>query len=358
LGVALVALAAMVGTLATAVPARAESKFALSWRAEPGATCLTEAKLRAAVEKKLGRSVFASIDEAEIVIEGEELRDRHRFRARVTQHDRAGREHGSRELTAETCAALERMTVVFIALVLEPGGAHPPSHGEQTPDAPAPEPNDPPEKAAPPIASLAKDDAAITTADVASAPSARPGGEQSARSHRAARLRLHAGAGVGAAVGILPSVSASVRVTTRLTMDRSRLSADWSLGMTLPQLVTEGAVRASFAAVDQQARGCFAWLDRAARVETCAGAFFGALIPTSTNLDNQDSPALSLLGPTGSLALRVADGPATVHVEVGLVAPTLRRTISYLGRSGEDRTLYATPALMGLATLSGTFRVF
>lgn len=35
-----------------------------------------------AVEKKLGRAVFASLDEAKLVIEAEELRDRHRFRAR------------------------------------------------------------------------------------------------------------------------------------------------------------------------------------------------------------------------------------------------------------------------------------
>lgn len=74
----------MVGMLAKAVTARAESKFAFSWRAEPGATCLTEEKLRAAVEKKLGRSVFTALDAAEMVLEGEELWYRDRFRARVT----------------------------------------------------------------------------------------------------------------------------------------------------------------------------------------------------------------------------------------------------------------------------------
>ena len=228
--------------LGTAVTARAESKFAFSWRAEPGATCLTEEKLRAAVEKKLGRSVFTSLDEAEIVIEGEELRYRDRFRARVTQHDRAGREHGSRELTAETCAALERMTVVFIALVLEPGGARDRTHGEPMPDARAPEQNErtEKEKAAPPIAP--KDDAAIASADASRAPSPPPGVTQRAPSHRAAGVELPAGAGAGAAVGMLPSVSASVRVTMRLTAPDSRLSADWSAGMTLPQIVTEGAV--------------------------------------------------------------------------------------------------------------------
>ena len=356
--VALLALATTVGTLATAATARAESsKFAFSWRAEPGATCLTEDKLRAAVEKKLGRSVFTSLDEAEIVIEGEELRDRHRFRARVRQHDRTGREHGSRELTAETCAALERMTVVFIALVLEPGGAPArTTDGERTPDAR--EPNELPETEKRPLPVTPKDDEAVASADGSTTPSARPSVKKRAPAHPPARVELHAGAGAGAAVGLLPSVGASVRGTMRLTAQGSRLSADWSLGMTLPQIVTEGAVRASLGAVDQQARACWAWLDRAARVDTCGGAFFGALIPTATNLDSQDSPALSVLGPMASLALRVADGPATFHVELGVIAPSLRRRLSYLGRGGEERTLYATPAVMAQATLSATFRVF
>lgn len=345
----------MVGTLAVAFPARAGSKFAFSWRAEADATCLSEAQLRAAVERKLGRSVFAPLDEAEIVIQGAEVRDRSRFRVRVTQHDRAGREHGSRELTAQTCAELERMTVVFIALVLEPGGAPEPTRGERMPDAGVPEPKELPEEAVFPIAP--NDDAMPTTADVSSAPSARPVVTQRAPSHQAARVELHAGAGAGAAAGMLPTVSATLRVTTRLTARGSRLSADWSLGMTLPQIVTDGTVRASLAAVDQQARGCWAWLDRGARVDTCAGAFFGALIPRSTNLDDQDSPALSVLGPTASLGVRVASGPATFHVELGVVAPSLRRTLRYLGRGGDERTLYAMPALMGLATLSVTFRV-
>ncbi|MBX3201850.1 MAG: hypothetical protein KF850_04290 [Labilithrix sp.] len=354
----LVALGASIGTLATAASARTESKFAFSWRSEPGATCLTEDKLRAAVEKKLGRSVFASLDEAELVIEGQELRDRDRFRARVEQHDRAGREHGSRELTAETCAALERMTVVFIAFVLEPGGAPDRTHGEPTPDARAQEPRELTEAERPARQIVPKDGATVSASETASSPSRRPTVMKRPPARRAPRVELHAGAGAGAAVGILPRASASVRVTTRLTAQGSRLSADWSLGMTLPQIATDGAARASFAAVDQQTRGCWAWLDRAARIDTCAGLFFGALLPTSTNLDNRDTPALSVLGPTASLALRVTDGPATFHVELGVVAPSLRRSISYLDRDGADRTLHAMPALMGLATMSATFRVF
>ncbi len=347
-----VALGAVAGLLTTAEPAGAETKFAFSWRAEPGTTCLTEAKVRASVEKKLGRSVFSSLDDADIVIDGEEVRDPQRYRARVTQRDRAGRELGARELTAETCSALERMTVVFIALVLEPGGAPARTESEALPEPT--EPNRPPENAAP----LApKNDAVMALTDTA--PDRRGSPPAVAQAAPAKRVELHAGLGVGASSGMLPGVSASLRLTTRLTLHGSRLSADWSAGFSLPQTVTEGAVRATFTTVDQQARGCWALLDRApARIDGCGGAFFGALVPHGANLDDRSGASLSLLGPTASVALRVSDALATVHVEVGIVAPAFRRSIKYLAIGGEERTLHTTPPLMATAALAGTFRVF
>jgi hypothetical protein len=150
-----------------------------------------------------------------------------------------------------------------------------------------------------------------------------------------------------------------MRVMTRLTIDGSRLSADWSAGLSLPQTVADGSVRAAFTTVDQQVRGCWAWFDRAStRIDTCAGAFFGALVPSGGNLDDRNGSALSLLGPTASLGLRVSGAPGTVHVELGGAAPSFRHSVNYLARSGEERTLYTTSALMGMAMLAGTFRVF
>ncbi|AKV04368.1 hypothetical protein AKJ09_11031 [Labilithrix luteola] len=349
--VAFVALGAMAGTLAVAKPAGAEAKFAFSWRAASDNACLTEEKVRAALEKKLRRSVFSSLDEADIAIEGEELRDAHRYRARITQRDRAGRELGSRELTAETCGALERMTVVLIALVLEPGGAASATDGERPPENPESE-----EPAGKPLPVAPHEDGRLASADTSRRPSSPPLVAQPARPRR---VELHAGVGMGAATGMLPRVSASVRLTTRLTVHGSRLSADWSAGVSLPQSVTEDAVRATFTLVDQQVRGCWAWFDRpSSRIDTCAGGFFSALVPTGDNLDNRNGSALSLFGPTASLALRLKETPATVHVELGVLAPTSRYNVTYLARSGEERTLYATPPLMAMATVAGTFRVF
>ncbi|MDF2697704.1 MAG: hypothetical protein K0S65_6087 [Labilithrix sp.] len=353
-----VAVGAMLAALTSAPRARAETKFAFSWHAEPGAaSCLTEEKVRKAVEKKLGRSVFSSLDEADIVIDGEELVGRHPYRARVRQHARKGRELGARELTAETCDALERMTVVFIALVLERGGAAERLRSEAPPASPAPlpahEPDPPPEPTAP----LAPtDDDASAAVNAPTPAKRRSSGTRRAPTHR---VELHAGVAVGAAVGMLPSPSASVRLMTRLTVQGSRLSADWSIGLSVPQTVTRGAVCATFAAVDQQARGCWAWFDgTSSRLDTCAGAIFGALIPTGANLDELNGSAVSLLGPTASVGLRLSESPATLHIELGAAALAVRHTISYLARNGEERTLYAMPPLMAMATLAGTFRAF
>ena len=343
----------MFATVVVPQRVRAETKFAFTWRPRSGASCLTEEKVRAAVEKKLGRSVFSSLDEADITIEGEELLDRHRYRARVTQHDRAGRELGTRELTAESCGALERMTVVLIALVLEPGGAAAPLGSETPPAARGPEPIARPE----PIAPIApKDDGATAGADASPPRSRRSKVTRRAPPHG---VELHAGVGVGGALGLLPSPSVSVRLLTRVTVEGTPLSADWSLGLSLPQTVTRGAIRATFAAVDQQVRGCWAWFDRAStRIDTCAGALFGALTPIGANLDQPNRSAVPLLGPAASLALRLSESPATLHIELEVAGLALRHTISYLARDGEERTLHSTPPLMAMATLAGTFRAF
>lgn len=336
----------MLTTLTLAQRARAEAKFAFSWRAERGASCLTEEKVRKAVATKLGRPAFSSLDEADIAIDGQELAGGRPHRVRVRQHDRAGRELGSRELTAETCEALERMTVVFIALVLEPDGAAGRWQNETLPAAHADEPTAPPEPSAP-------------EEQAASPKPPRKRRSHVERRNPPHRIELHAGAGVGAAVGLLPSLGASVRLMTRLTVQGSRLSADWSLALSPPQNVTGGVVRASFAAVDQQARGCWAWLDHgSSRIDTCAGVLFGALVPTGGNLDERSSSAISLLGPEASLALRLNDGPATLHIELGVAGLPQKQTVSYLTRDGEERTLYSTPPLMALGTLAGTFRAF
>lgn len=343
------ALGAMLVTLGWAPCARAEATFAFSWRAEPGASCLTEEKVRKAVEKKLGRTVFSSVDEADIAIDGEELADHHPYRVRVKQHDRAGRELGARELTAETCDALERMTVVFIVLVLEPDGPGSRLPNETPPATTADEVTPPPEAVSP----IAPNDPAVIAA---SPGKRRPRVMPHAPPHR---VELHAGVGVGASVGLLPSLSASVRLMTRLTMQGSRLSADWSLGLSPPQNVTGGVVQASFAAVDQRIRGCWAWFDRpSSRIDTCAGALFGALVPTGANLDERSGAAISLLGPEASLGLRLSDGPATLHIELGVAALPRPQTISYLTRDGENRALYSTPPVMAMGVLAGTFRAF
>ncbi|MBX3199529.1 MAG: hypothetical protein KF850_12005 [Labilithrix sp.] len=298
--------------------------------------------MRDSVEATLGRPLFTDRTRADIVLDGEEQRDGTRYRARVTQRDRAGTELGSRELEAETCASLRRMTVVVVTLFVEPAAprerespsAPPPPReiGPSRPAATVPAPLTPPRERAP-------------LAQPPSAPARRP--------------RLHLGVGGGAAVGLLPRPSASVRAVARLSLARSRLSFDWSFGYSMPQTVADGFVRASFSAVDQQLRACFAGAHLPQlRVDACGGGLFAAIVPSTRGIAGGEGSARALLGPTTALALRVGKGPAELHIELGLAAPWRRRTPHYVTAAGEIRTLYRTSPIVGVASVTGSFALF
>ena len=336
--------------------AHAETTFALEWRSEK-APCVRGEAVREAVESALGRSLFVDREHADIVIDGEERRADERFRARVTQRDRTGANLGTRELEAETCAGLERMTIVVVTLFIEP------SLGREEPPPPSPPPPSPPsprsdgDDLAPPPPPRPR--APRSTRSTKSAPGRPPSRDTQAPEH-ARSAALHLGVGAGAALGLLPGPSMSLRGVMRLAIPRSRFTFDWSIGYSLPQsVVVDRWVRATFFAVDQQLRGCFT----AARVATleldaCAGGSFSAIVPSTRGITGGDESARTLLGPTAALAARVQGAPGAMHIELGLAVPWRRRFQSYVTQSGEIRTLYASSPVIGLAGVAGTFAWF
>ncbi|AKU96573.1 hypothetical protein AKJ09_03237 [Labilithrix luteola] len=328
--------------------AHAETSFALTWRSEStGAPpCVTDKAVREAVEAALGRSPFTDRGNADIVLEGSERRVGTRYQARVTQRDRTGAELGSRDLDADSCPALRRMTTVVVTLFVEPGQGSEPDKDEVDRPA-APPPMTPP--------------ASRATLGGPSTEPVPPRARVHARrppDEREPPARLYVGLGGGAAVGLLPGPSASIRGVARLELGRSGASFDWSLGYSLPQTVVDARVRATFSAVDQQLRACAA-LARApaTRLDACGGVFFGAIIPDARGISDIDGSAESLFGPTASLGLRVAQRPG-LHVELGFAVPKRHRSPNYVARSGEVRTLYTTGAVIGLASLTGTIPFF
>ena len=344
LGLALVPRAAWAG-----------ASFALSWRSEVGApVCVTEAALRDAVEKKLRRKPFTDRDRADIVIEGDEVFTAGRFRARVTQRERSGAVLGSRELDASSCASLIRTTTIVVALFIESESA-----GEPEEDRPPSE--EPVEGPAPEVERVPPENRALAPETRSRPLRPRPPASTSEASRRPFDLSL--GFGGAAAVGLLPSPSASVRVVARLSRPGSRFSFEWSGGYSLPQTIRDELVRGTFSAVDQQLRACLAVVPGSKlSLDACGGLFWGAIVPSTTGVDAAGIKERSdawrpLVAPTATVALRLGDGTRSVRFDLGLAAPPVRRAFHYATTDGEVERLYTTGQVIVFVGLSGLITI-
>lgn len=334
----------------------ADASFALSWRSEAGApVCVTEAALRDAVEKKLNRNPFTDRDRADIVIEGDEVFTGGRFRARVTQRERSGAVLGSRELDASSCASLIRTTTIVVALFIESESAGEPGEDraprEEPVEGPAPEVVErvPPEHRAP----------APETRSRPLRP--RPPAPTLEASRRPFDLSL--GFGGAAAVGFLPSPSASLRVVARLERPGSRFSFEWSGGYSLPQTLRDELVRGTFSAVDQQLRACLAVVPGSKlSLDACGGLFWGVVVPSTTGVNaagilERSDAWRPLVAPTATVALRLGDGTRSARFDLGLAAPPVRRAFHYATTDGEVERLYTTGQVIVFVGLSGLITI-
>lgn len=351
--------------------ARADASFALSWRSEPGAAaCVTEAALREAVEKKLRRNPFTTRDRADIAIEGEERSSGGRFRARVKQTDRNGVVLGSRELDLESCARLFRATTIVVALFIDRGNEREP--GEETALGPPTDDrvrlgdDEEPTQPARPSPPIRIPPAASPSPPAQPPPAAtpslsvRPPPPADARSLVFARppLELSLGAGAGAAVGLLPSASAMVRGVARLERVGSRWSFEWSGGYSLPQTFRTRSVRGTFAAVDQQVRACVA-LDPLARirVDACGGAFWGAIVPETAGVREQNDAWRPLAGPVAAVAAQLREGMGAARLELGITAPLVSRNLYFESAAGELERVYSSGRVIMFIGLGGLLTI-
>lgn len=333
--------------------ARAESSFALAWRDRPGA-CVTAAALRAVVVEKLARDPFTDRERADIVIEGEEAAPTGgRLRARVQERTRDGAVLGSREIDAESCPRLVRATGIVVALFVkaseerEPGEERGPGEEHAGQDEPAvgretpPEVRAPPEPSAPPVTSPR--------------PPLRDGPPPAERRRP---FELSLGLGAAAAVGVLPSASAGLRGVARLERASSRWSFEWTGGYTLPQPFRSRAVRGTLAAVDQQVRACVDLRPaRGVRLDACGGAFWGAIVPRTAGLTEEDHSWRPLAGPAAALAAQLRDGTRSGRLELGIAAPVVGRTLYFQSVEGEPERLYSTGRVIFFVGVSGLLTI-
>lgn len=121
---AIVVTLALVGGLAHADAPRPRSS-SLSWvRLEGAEVCIGGSELARGVEERLGRRVFVSAAEADLVVEGraERVAAPAGFRAVVTVTDRAGAMLGDRVVDSPgpSCEGLGALVAVAIAVMIDP----------------------------------------------------------------------------------------------------------------------------------------------------------------------------------------------------------------------------------------------
>jgi hypothetical protein len=336
----------------------ADASFALTWRAKPGvAACVTEAALRDALVKKLGRDPFTARDRADIAIEGEEVSLGGRFRARVQEKDRNGVVLGSRELDAESCARLMQTTTIVVALFIEPYTDREPEERTQVDAARDAGARDS-ERAHAHIDAEAHLPVASSPAPVPSAPSVARRSDGRVPGVASPPFDLALGFGGTAAVGLLPSASVALRGVARLEREGSRWSFEWSGGYSLPQSFRSRSVRGTFSAVDQQVRVCLSLTGVSrTRLDACGGAYWGAIVPDTTGVRERDETWRPLAGPLAALAVRLDAKPRSARLDLGLVAPKDRRSFYYESSTAEPARVHVTGRVIVFLGVSGLFTI-
>jgi hypothetical protein len=345
----------------------AEPTFTLTWRSQAKTQCVTESALRAAVARKLGHAPFAPHDQAELVIEGEESAlAGGRWRARIAQRDRGGVLLGEREITAKSCGTLLRAATFVVALFIDPNRDQEATSDDEAPESARAEPpssvsppsSEPPSLVSPPPSeppSLVSPPPSEPPSSVSPPPA--PGTQRPpARAPSGFDLRL--GIGASAGTGLLPSVSGSLLAIARLERRHSRWSFDWTGAYSWPQAIVHGTVRGEFAAVEQRARACLAFIDGPrTRIEACGGVLGGAVIPQTTGVLGASDAWRKLIGPTSAIALELRAGRTAARLEAGVEVPLGRYAFTYLSNSGERKLFYTTAggvvfvAVTGLQTI-------
>lgn len=331
--------------------AHAEPSFALAWSERPGA-CVTAAALREVVTEKLGRDPFTDRERADVVIEGEEAPAGARLRARVLERGRDGAVLGAREIDADSCPRLIRATGIVVALFVKASEEREPGDDGSGHDGPI--------AGREPAEEHASERGALP---VRPPPVPPPPREQPPPGAPSRSFALSLGLGGAAAVGILPSASGALRGVARLERARSRFSFEWSAGYTLPQAFRSRAVRGTLAAVDQQVRACVDLLperghvERRVRVDACGGAFWGAVVPRTAGLGEQNETWRPLAGPEAALAVQLREGTRAGRLDLGIAAPVVGRTFYFQGADAAPERLYSTGRVIVFLGVSGLLSI-
>lgn len=336
-------------------PAQAMSP-SLSWVRLPGAeSCIAAGALARRVEGRLGRAIFVTASEADLLIEGRIERTASigggGWRATIVTGRRDGTVLGTRHLDEAglACDAIEDALALSIALTIDPDAARPvprpapPAPAVALPPAaplPAPTPPGLPPPPPPPAA------AAI----FAPARPAPPAGGRIAAGLHAATL-----------LGLLPGMPLGFGLHVRVETGRARLPAVEVAATLFGETRADAPDAAAGAAgagtrlylTAVSALACPLERGRAFVVRACAGAGAGLLRARGVGFDRtSDGSRLQADGRAGlRLGARLGGSPVVATAGLWLAVPFLRTEVVYRTVAGTDGSLFRPSAVGGAADL-------
>lgn len=256
------------------------ASWGLQWaRGEGAESCIDGARVTAAVEARLGRSVFVASG-AERIVEGMLLKEKGGWRAVISLVGRDGLTLGTREhqSSSSPCASLDDGVILIIALLIDA-------------EAPAKEPalNTPPAPdAGPPPTAVAKDRLSPEEAE----PHLPPPLKETAEEHLA--LSLWSLFGLGK-VGV---VASGLRIDLAGLLP-SGLGAEVSVEGWFPVTYRAGPGTVTASSLAAELAACpLSWKSERLIATACAGALLGVFIAQGSGFE-QAEPGASLLVDVG-----------------------------------------------------------
>ncbi|HEY6726150.1 MAG TPA: hypothetical protein VI197_19075 [Polyangiaceae bacterium] len=322
---------------ALAGPAHAQDEPVLAeleWRGGPsGGNCIEASAIRAAVEARLGRTLFAPKGQADVRVTGSITGADGKWLVRIILTSAQGEPMGERELESENqdCSALDDSLALVLAVMLDIPKTRVP--------APAPAPSATQPAASPAVSTTPSPPTRSSKLHVPKdTPPRRP------------RWRFEVGLGALGVHGLLPEVTFGVRGHVAVKPPEFwKVGIDVGSYASVDQTIGGDAAGASFSPKELGVFLCPLYLPVSAiALEGCFVQHVGTLHVEGFGFDSneqQERPYVNL-GVALAASLRIA-GPLSVRMGIDAQVPLLRETFRYGSQDGEEPSLFRmTPLLL------------
>lgn len=303
----------------------------LDWRTPSGSNCISADELEAAVEARLGRTLFAAKGQADVHVTGFITEADGKRLVRMTLTSAQGEPMGERELESESrdCSALDDSLALVLAVMLDIPKTRipaPPPPSVAEPAAPA---SAPPAPAKP--APLSKLHVPKDT------PPRRP------------RWRFEVGLGALGVYGLLPEMTFGVRGHVAVEPPEFwKVGVDVAAYSSVDETIGHDDAGASFSPKELGVFACPLDLPLSAlNVEGCVVQHIGRLRVEGFGFDSnqkQERPYVNL-GVAFAAGLQIT-GPLSVRAGIDAQTPLLRETFRYGSQAGEEPSLFRMAPLL------------